>query len=64
MVLEELQVIQTGLERFFGQTALLLPALCGTPLPAQAQPAGRVHRIGFLALGGRPAPPLPSLEAF
>jgi len=44
-------------------STLALGLLAG-PLPAKAQQAGKVYRIGFLAFGFPPSGPSPSLEAF
>ncbi|MGH7310397.1 MAG: ABC transporter substrate-binding protein [Candidatus Rokuibacteriota bacterium] len=42
----------------------LIVVILTAPLACEAQPAVKVHRVGFLATGAKPSTPLPSLEAF
>ena len=47
-----------------GLISTLVLGLLAGPLPAEAQHAGKVYRIGFLAFGFPPSGPSPSFEAF
>ena len=50
--------------RTFGLIGILVLGLLAASLPAEAQKAGKVYRIGFLAFGFPLSGPSPSLEAF
>lgn len=50
--------------RTIGLIVTLVPGLLAAPLLADAQQAGNVYRIGFLAFGPPPSGPSPCLEAF
>lgn len=47
-----------------GIVAILMFGLLAALLPANAQQAGKIYRIGFLAFGSPPSGPMPCLEAF
>ncbi len=50
--------------RTIGLISTLALVLLAGPLPTEAQQAGKVYRIGFLASGFPLYGPSPSLEAF
>jgi len=50
--------------RTIGLISTLALGLLAGPLPTEAQQAGKVYRIGFLAFGSPPSGPSHSLEAF
>jgi len=50
--------------RTIGLISTLALVLLAGPLPTEAQQAGKVYRIGFLAFGFPLSGPSPSLEAF
>ncbi len=50
--------------RTIGLISTLALGLLAGPLPTEAQQAGKVYRIGFLASGFPLSGPSPSLEAF